>query len=122
MGPGTDPAERLLRDLRPEPRADFVRALETSLLARSRRQARLLVVAAGSGLCASFAALTLLLGVLGILPLGLGASDQSEAGSRCTTVVEILYERRPVLVVDSDGQIRTEERVIAVRHPVKRCR
>jgi hypothetical protein len=122
MGPGTEPAERLLRELRPEPRADFVRALETSLLARSRRRARFLVVAAGSGLCASFAALTLLLGVLGILPLGIGASDQSEAGSRCTTVVEVRHERRPVLVVDSDGQIRTEERVIAVRHPVKRCR
>jgi hypothetical protein len=122
MGPGTDPAERLLRDLRPEPRADFVRALETSLLARSRRQARFLVVAAGSGLCASFTGLTLLLGVLGILPLGIGASDQSKAGSRCTTVVEIRHERRPVLVVDSDGQIRTEDRVTAVPHPVKRCR
>ena len=98
------------------------RDLESSLLARSRRQTRFLVVAAGSGLCASFAALTLLLGVLGVLPLGIGASDRSQAESRCTTVVEVRHERHPVLVVQSDGQIRTEERVTAVRHPVKRCR
>jgi hypothetical protein len=122
MDPGGDPAERLLLERRPEPRADFVRDLEMSLLARSRRQARFLVVAAGSGLCASLAALTLLLGLFGALPLGIGAGDESEAGSRCTTVVEVRHEQRPVLVVDSDGQIRTEQRVTAVRHPVKRCR
>jgi hypothetical protein len=122
MDRGTDPAQRLLLELRPDPRADFVRDLETSLLAHSRRQTRFLVVAAGSGLCASFAALTLLLGVLGVLPFRIGASDRSQADSRCTTVVEVRHERRPVLVVQSDGQIRTEERVTAVRQPVKRCR
>jgi hypothetical protein len=119
---GPDPAERLLLELRPEPRADFVRDLESSLLGRSRRQTRFLVVAAGSALCASLAAFTLLLGAFGVLPLGLGASEKSQAGSSCTTVVEVRHERRAVLVVDSDGQIRTEQRVIPVRHPIKRCR
>ena len=83
---------------------------------------RFLVVAAGSGLCASLAAVTVLLGAFGVLPLGFGGSEKSEAGSSCTTVVEVRYERRPVLVVDSAGQIRTEQRVTAVRHPIKRCR
>jgi hypothetical protein len=122
MTPGRDPAERLLRDLRPEPRPDFVRELEASLLARSRGRERLRVLIAGSGICASLAALTILLGVFGLLPWGVGESRRSEADNGCRTVVKVHEERRPVLVVGDDGELRTEQRLTVVRTPVKRCR
>ena len=122
MSAGFDPAERLLRDLRPDPSPDFVRELEASLAARSRGRERLRLLVAGSGICASLAALTLLLGVIGLLPWGVGASRSSQADSNCRTVVSVRHERRPVLVVGEDGQIKTEQRVTEVRTPVKRCR
>ena len=122
LSPGRDPAERLLRELRPEPRADFVRELEASLLARSRGRERLRVLLAGSGICASLAALTLLLGVFGLLPGGLGESRRSQADNGCRTVIKVHQALRPVLVVDDEGQIRTEQRLTTVRTPVKRCR
>ena len=118
----TRDAERLLRELRPEPPADFVRELEAGLAARTRRHERNRVLAAGGALCTLLAAVTLALGIAGLLPWGLGAGDRVQAGSKCTTTVEVHYERRPVLVVDSEGSIRTERRLVAVRKPVKRCR
>jgi hypothetical protein len=122
MSPGRDPAERLLRDMRPEPRADFVRGLEASLVARSRGRERFRVLLAGTGLCASLAALTLLLGVFGLLPGGLGESRRSQADNGCQTVIKVRKELRPVLVVNDKGHIRTEQRSTTVRTPVKRCR
>jgi hypothetical protein len=122
MSPGRDPAERLLRDIRPEPRADFVRELEASLMARSRGRERFRVLLAGTGLCASLAALTLLLGVFGLLPGGLGESRRSQADNGCQTVIKAHKELRPVLVVNDKGDIRTEQRLTTVRTPVKRCR
>jgi hypothetical protein len=122
MSRGLDPTEDLLRDLRPEPRADFVRELEASLLSRNHRRRRFGTLVAAGALSASFAALTLILSVAGLLPWGLGQSRSVEAGSGCKSVMVVRHERRPVLVVDTDGKIKTEQRVVAVRKPVKRCR
>lgn len=121
MSRGLDPTEDLLRDLRREPRAEFVRELEGSLLSQSRRQRRFEVLVAAGALSASLAALTLILSVAGLLPWGLGQSRSVEAGSGCKSVMVVRHERRPVLVVDADGKIRTEQRIVAVQKPVKRC-
>ncbi len=115
-------AESLLRELRREPRPEFVRELEASLLSRSSRRRRFEVLVAAGALCASLAALTLVLSVSGLLPWGLGQSRSVEAGSGCKTVTVVRHERRPVLVVRADGKIGTERRVVAVHKPVRRCR
>lgn len=120
MDQGLDRTEGLLRDLRSEPRADFVRELEAAL-SRSRTQRRFGALALAGALSASLAALTLILGVTGLLPWGLGQSRSVKAGSGCKSVMVIGHERRPVLVVDADGKIRTEQRVVAVHKPVRRC-
>jgi hypothetical protein len=121
MEPGLDRSEELLRDLRCEPRAEFVRELEASLLSRTRRRRRLGTLVAAGALSASLATFTLILGVAGLLPWGLGHSRSVEAGSDCKVVTVVRHERRPILVVDGDGKIRTEQRVVAVHKPVKRC-
>jgi hypothetical protein len=120
MDQGLARTEDLLRDLRSEPRAEFVRELEASL-SRSRRQRRFGALVAAGALSASLAALTLILSVTGLLPWGLGQSRSVEAGSGCKSVMVVGHERRPVLVVDADGKIRTEQRVVAVQKPVRRC-
>jgi hypothetical protein len=122
MDPALKRTENLLRELRREPRAQFVRELEASLLSRSSRRRRFGVLAAAGGLCASLAALTLMLGVLGLLPWHVGQSRSVEAGSGCKTVTVVRHERRSILVVGADGQIRTEKRVVAVDKPIRRCR
>ena len=108
-------------NLRREPRADFVRGLEASLLSQSRRRRRSGTLLAAGALSASLAAFTLILSVAGLLPWSLGDSRSVEAGSGCKTVTVVRHERRPVLVVDADGKITTEQRVVTVRKPVKRC-
>jgi hypothetical protein len=120
MDQGLARTEDLLRDLRSEPRAEFVRELEASL-SRSRPQRRFGALVAAGALSASLAALTLILSVTGLLPWGLGQSRSVEAGSGCKSVMVVGHERRPVLVVDADGKIRTEQRVVAVQKPVRRC-
>jgi len=120
MDKETQDAERMLRELRPVPPADFVRELEARLVTRTRRRERYRVLAAGGALCTLLAALTLVLAIAGLLPIGGG--EPVQAGPRCTTTMVLQYERRPVLVVDSEGTIRTEQRTVAVRKPVKRCR
>ena len=107
--------------LRREPRADFVRELEASLLARSQPARRLAVLVAAGALSVSLAALTLVLSVSGLLPWRLGQSSSVKAGSGCKTVIVVHRERRPVLVVGADGKITTERHVVEVRRPVKRC-
>jgi hypothetical protein len=114
-------AERLLRALRPEPRADFVRELEESLLANRRGRERFRVLLAGAALCMSLAAVALVLSIAGLLPGTTGGSRPVEAESPCKTTVVTSRERRPVLVVGRDGEIRTETRTVTVRKPVKRC-
>jgi hypothetical protein len=121
MEPWFDEDERLLRERRPQPSADFVRTLEGRLLAGTRRHDRFRVVTAAGALGASLAGLTLLLGVLGLLPWSQGSTHGAEAGSRCKTVFTERIERRPVLVVGRDGQLRAESRAVVVRRPVKRC-
>jgi hypothetical protein len=116
-----DPTEGLLRDLRPQPRADFVRNLEASLQARSHRRGRWQVLVAAGALSVSLAAVTLVLSVAGLLPWRVGESSSVKAGSGCKTVVVVHRERRPVLVVRADGKITTERNVVEVRRPVKRC-
>jgi hypothetical protein len=122
MDPALDKTESLLRELRHEPRAQFVRELEASLLRRCRRRRRFGVLAAAGALCTSLAALTLLLSVSGLLPWQVGQSRNVEAGSGCKTITVVRYERRPILVVDADGKIRTERHLVAVNKPIRRCR
>lgn len=122
MEPTRDRMESLLHELRPQPRAEFVRELEGSLLPRSHRRQRFQVLVAAGALCASLAVLTLVLSVAGLLPWHVGSSRDVEAGSRCKTVTVVTHERRPILVTDADGKIRTETRVVTVHTPVKRCR
>ena len=122
MDPGLDRVANLLRELRREPPAEFVRELEASLLSRSKRRERLRLLVAAGALCAWLTALTLALSVAGVLPWHLGESDSVKAGSGCKTVTVVRHERRPILVVGADGKIRTEQRVVAVHRPVKRCR
>jgi len=122
MHDGSHDPERLLRDLRPEPRADFVRALEATLLAGTRRGERFRVLAAGAALCASLVVITLVLGVAGLLPWQSDAADRAKAGSECVTRTVVRHERRPVLVVVADGTIKTQQRMVEVRKPVTRCR
>ena len=122
MDPGIHEAERLLRELRPEPRADFVRELEGRLVTRTRRAESFLVLAVGGAFCVTLAALTLMLSIVGLAPFNSGSGDRARAAGACTTTVVVRHERRPVLVVDADGKIRTEHRIVTVRKPVKRCR
>jgi hypothetical protein len=122
MHDGSHDPERLLRELRPEPRPDFVRALEVTLLARTRRGERFRVLVAGAASCASLVVITLALGVAGLLPWQSGAADRAKAGSDCVTETVVRHERRPVLVVTADGTIKTQQRTVAVRKPVTRCR
>jgi hypothetical protein len=121
MEPSLARTEDALRAAKSEPRAEFVRELEASLLSRSRRRRRLGTLVAAGALSTSLAALTLVLSITGLLPWGLGQSRSVEAGSGCKTVMVARHERRPTLVVDADGKIRTEYRVVAVKKPVKRC-
>lgn len=121
MDAPTDEAEWLLLERRPEPRTEFVRTLEASLLTRSRHRERFRVLAAGVALSASLAALVLVLSVIGLLPSGDRADPNAEAGTDCRTVVVVRHERRPVLVIGRDGAIRTETQVVDVPRPVKRC-
>lgn len=121
MDIGSDPAERLLRDLRPEPRPAFVRELEASLVAQTRRRERIRAGVAGMAATASIAALTLLLLVLGLLPWPGAGAGSTQAGTKCRTVIVVERERRPVLTVGPDGTLRTEPRMVTVHRPVKRC-
>ena len=121
MDPWLDEAERLLRERRPEPSADFVRTLEGTLLGRSERRSRFRVLAAAGALCASLVTLTLVVGVLGLLPWRQGSTGGAEAEPACKTVMTERIERRPILVVGNDGTIRSERRAVVVRRPVKRC-
>src|SRR5215212_3698294 len=100
MEPGLDRSEELLRDLRCEPRAEFIRELEASLLSRTRQRRRLGTLVAAGALSASLATFTLILGIAGLLPWGLGHSRSVEAGSDCKVVTVVRHERRPILVVD----------------------
>ena len=122
MDPALERTENLIRELGREPRAQFVRELEASLVSRRSRRRRFGVLAAAGALCASLAALTLMLSVSGLLPWHLGQSRSVKAGSGCKTVTVVRHERRPILVVGADGKITTEKRLVAVNKPVRRCR
>jgi hypothetical protein len=118
---GSDPAERLLRNLRPEPRPAFVRELEAALAAQTRRRERVRVAVAGMAATTSIAALTLILLTLGLLPWPDAGADSTEAGTHCRTVIVVERERRPVLTVRPDGTLRTEPRIVTLHRPVTRC-
>ena len=117
-----DEYESFLRDRRPEPRDDFVQALEDRLLAEPKRRRagrRPLLV-----LCAALATAALLavLGVAGTLPLGLGSDEPVRATSDCATVMVEKTERRPVIAVGPDGELEVTYRNERVTRPVRRCR
>jgi hypothetical protein len=119
---GSDPAERLLGDLRPEPRPAFVRELEASLTARTGRRERIRVAVSAMAATTSIAALTLVLLVLGLLPWPGAGAGSTEAGTHCRTVIVVEHVRRPVLTVRPDGTLHTERRIVTVHRPVRRCR
>jgi hypothetical protein len=115
----TDEAEFLLRSRRPEPRREFVELLEDRLLAEPPRRQRLALIVC---VVAATAALLVVLGVAGALPLGLGSDQPVRATDGCVTLMVDRTERVPVFVVDRDGKLRVTYRTTRVSRPERRCR
>jgi hypothetical protein len=115
--------ERWLRGARPAPRAEFVRAVEASLLPAARpprRAGRPLLAAVGSA--AALVVLLVLMGIAGLLPAGLGDQRSATADERCRTVLVQRSEVRRRVVAGKDGQLRVVSRRELVTRPVRRCR
>jgi hypothetical protein len=122
--------ERLLRNSPPQPRPEFVRDLQRSLLSsvqprrrtswfdrlRTRR-----IIAAGS-LAGAVAAALLVLAVAGVRPFGTDGTSPAQAERTCSTVEELTRMRRPLLRVDAQGRPQLTYRVEWVLQPVIRCR
>ena len=117
MEPSLAQTEDALRAARSEPRAEFVRELEASLHSRSRRRRRLGTLVAAGALSTWLAALTLVLSITGLLPWGVGQSRSVEGGERVQDRHGRAARAPADVVVDADGKIRTEHRVVAVVSP-----
>jgi hypothetical protein len=121
--------ERLLRAARPEPRPEFVRELERSLIGRrpsraerpARVRPRLRVLVAGTGLVAGLAAVVVALAVAGLLPFG-SSGGRAEAGEDCTVTTVERLERHPHFVRDKRGDLHVRYRTEKVPRIVRRCR
>jgi hypothetical protein len=114
--------ESMLREVRAEPRSDFVESLEERLV-RASATARHPVSAARAAvaLTAGLAVTLVFLGLSGLLPLDLGAADRGDARQTCETVFVQRPERRSILVVGKSGNLRLRQQVTLVRRPVRRC-
>ena len=128
MCPSNHELERLLRTARPQPREDFVRALQDSLpqpRAPGRAPIRLPRWRVAFAACASAAALVAVatvLGAVGALPFSAGAGKEAKAGQDCEIVLVQRRARLPHLVRKRDGDLHVVYRTQMVRRPVKRCR
>lgn len=116
-----DDVEEALRTRRPEPRADFVRALEADLIAQARRRRvpPVLPVLAAAG---ALTVTVVLLGIMGALPLRLAGDRPATATQRCSTVVVDRAVRQPRFVVARNGGLKLTYRTEIVRRPVRHCR
>lgn len=132
MEPSPSDFERLLRSSPPQPRPEFVRDLERSLLrsveprrrswwsGRSRLGSRR--VLGGVSLAGAVAAALLVLAVAGVRPFGTSGTSPAEAERTCSTVEQLTRVRRPLLRVDAQGRPHLTYRVEWVLRPVIRCR
>jgi hypothetical protein len=122
-----DDPELLLRTLRPQPRPEFVSALEASLkrslesprpAPRRRRMPRLVVAVGVAGALASG---VFVLSISGALPQNVGSAGDAAAERECDTVTEWRLERRPRVVFGRDGNLEllTQPRLVA--RPAIRC-
>ena len=114
-----DDMERLLREAKPEPRREFVEAIETELLSERRRHRLPRLVAAGATVTALGIVMTIL-GLLGTSPARLGGDRPAKAKDDCRTVMVERVERRPYVAVGQGGDLRIRYRPERVRRPV--CR
>jgi hypothetical protein len=116
---GLDDMERLLREAKPEPRPEFVEAIETQLLPERRRHRAPRLVAAGA-MVAALGIVVTILGLLGASPARLGGDHPAKAKDDCRTVMVERVERRPYVAVGQGGDLRIRYRPERVRRPV--CR
>jgi hypothetical protein len=132
MEPPLSDFERLLRNSAPQPRADFVRDLEHSLVRsvrprskpsrwgwwqlRSRR-----IVAAGC-MAGAVAAALLVLSIAGVRPFGTSGTSSAQADRQCFTVEQRVRARHPQFRIDAQGRPHVSYRVETVLRPVIRCR
>ena len=118
--------EQRLAAARPEPPREFVRDLETSLFARPERQRQRQrrrawdTLFAGVAVTAALAAVALVLSLSGLSPLQSGGNDPVSAQG-CVTVSQPVWVMRPTIVIDKNGDLRTEERRTKIYRQVRRC-
>jgi hypothetical protein len=113
--------DHLLRGAKPEPRSDFVDALERRILPEPRRhRTQRLVVALST--VAALASVLALLGIAGALPSPFRGERPASAKDDCATVIVERIERRAHFVTGLDGRLHIKYRRESVRRPVKRCR
>jgi hypothetical protein len=131
MEPPLSDFERLLRNSRPSPRAEFVRDLERSLVrsVQPRRQAaraswwrRSPRLIAATGFATAIAALLLVLSIAGVGPFDNGGTTPAQADRQCSTVMKVVPVRRPVLKINEHGAPAVTYRVEMMPRPVIRCR
>jgi len=120
--PQSNDIERVLRAARPEPPAHFVYELEERLLPRPQAPRRVPALFRGAAFVAGLAAVVAVLGVVGVLPFGLGADRTVNATDGCRTVMVQRTEKRPDFFVAKNGELRLRYRPQVVNRPVKRCR
>jgi hypothetical protein len=118
--------ERLLRVGRPAPRPEFVHELERDLIPRragsDRVRVRARVALAGVGFAVALAAMVVVLGAAGLLPIHLGGGSHAQAERDCRTVMVERRERVPSFVRDANGDFVVRYDIQTVSRPVRRCR
>jgi hypothetical protein len=130
MEPPLSDIERLLRSSSPQPRAEFVRDLERSLVDSVQPRQRLRFgwvrlpsrrILTGGAFAGAMATLLLVLAIAGVRPFGTGGTSPAQAERKCSTVETRVRERRAVLRVDAQGRPHVTYRVETVLRPVIRC-
>lgn len=112
--------DRLLRAARPDPRSDFVDALERRILPEPRQRRTPRLVAAFS-MVAALGSVLALLGIAGALPSLFRSERPASAKDDCRIVIVKRIERRPHFVTGRDGQLHLKYQRQPVRRPVRRC-
>jgi hypothetical protein len=132
MDPQLSDYERLLRNSAPQPRAEFVRELEHSLVRSVQPRRRPIrwgwrqlsarrLVAAGC-LAGAVAAALLVLSIAGVQPFGTSGTSPAQADRKCVTVEQRVRVRQPYFRVDAQGQPQLSYRVETLLRPAIRCR
>jgi hypothetical protein len=130
MEPPLSDIERLLRSSSPQPRAEFVRELERSLVDSVQPRPRWRPdwwrlpsrrILTGGAFAGAMATLLLVLAIAGVRPFGTSGTNPAQAERKCSTVEKKVRERRAVLRVDAEGRPHLTYRVETVPQPVIRC-